>query len=113
MKKAILFIFACLTLCLVQGCQTWTGGVAPSNIPLKGKKYAVLGEAQGQDTTWYLFGGIPLTTSTSTDLATQRCINKYYGDALIDVTADSYYYFYFILARNVTVVRGKVIKIYK
>lgn len=97
----------------MSGCQTWTGGVAPSNVPLKGKHYAVLGESQGQDATWYLFGFIPLTTSTSTKSAEQDCIGKYYGDALIDVTSDTYYYYYFILARDVTVVRGKVIKIYK
>jgi hypothetical protein len=110
MKKVLLFAGVSILILTLSGCMSYTGGVAPSNVPLEGKTYSKLGKSQGADNTWYLFGVLPLGTSASTEVALNRAIRKKDGDAMINITSDGYNYNYIVLGRHKTVVRGTVIK---
>jgi hypothetical protein len=110
MKKILMLISVCVLISTLSGCMSYTGGVAPSNVPLEGKSYNKLGKSQGADNTWYLFGVIPLGTSASSEVALNRAISKKSGDAMINITSDGYNYNYIVLGRHKTVVRGTVIK---
>lgn len=109
MKKMLLLFVTCVILLSISGCQTWTGGVASSSTPIEGREYTVLGPSSGTDNTWYILG-VPISTSCSTKAALNTAVRKLDGDGMINVTADSKMYFYFVVLRNTLTVQGDVIK---
>lgn len=107
----ILFSIACLGI--VSGCAHTPGGIAPSNVPIEGRKYHVVGPARATESVVRLFGIIPLSGSNSINGAMQACIRSRQGDALIGITSESYMQFWILFTRSTISVQGDVIKFEK
>ena len=98
---------------LLAGCAHFPGGLAPSSTPLEGRKYTVLGQAEGSDNYVLLFGILPVTGANTIRRAMDRACAKAGGDALIDVTVESHSEFWILFARYVTTVEGTAIRFNK
>ena len=99
-----------LLLFIVAGCAHSPGGIAPSSTPLEGKKYENLGKATGSDSLYYLLGIIPISNSNTTPEALANAIRSRNGDAMINITVESYAQWWVVVTRVVTTVQGDVIK---
>ena len=91
-------------------CAHVPGGIAPSNVPLCGKKYTILHETRASDSVVYLFSLIPISGSNSIRKTMQVAIDKAGGDALINITAESYCHNWILFSRDVITVEGIAIK---
>jgi len=91
------------------GCINAPGGVAPSNVPLEGRSYQIVGRTEGTDSSFWLLGLIPVTGSNTTDKALRDAIEKKKADALINITVDAYAQWWIVVTRYVTKVRGTAI----
>jgi hypothetical protein len=91
------------------GCAHFPGGIAPSNTPIDGRKYKVIGPASATDSCVRLFCILPISGSNSTRAAVKAAIDSKQADALIDVTVESYTQFWILFSRQVTAVYGKAI----
>lgn len=111
--KSLTTVVFLLLLLVIAGCAHMPGGIAPSSTPLQGRKYVDLGATTGTDSVIYLFGLIPLTGSNTTPKALDNAIKSRNGDAMINVTVESYSQWFFIITRTVTTVHGHVIKFQK
>jgi len=112
MSKAVKFsaLVVILLLFVVTGCAHVPGGIAASSTPLEGKEYVILGKATGQDSLYYLLGLIPLSNSNTTPEALANAVSSRGGDAMINVTVESYSQWFFVVTRVVTTVQGDVIR---
>jgi len=99
-----------LLLFIVSGCAHAPGGISPSSTPLEGKKYVNMGHATGADSLYYLLGIIPLSNSNTTPEALANAISSRGGDAMINITVESYAQWWVVVSRVVTTVQGDVIK---
>lgn len=104
------WIFSVSFLFVLAGCAHTPGGIAPSNIPIEGRKYRVVGSARATDSVVRLFGVIPVSGSNSIRGAMHDCIRSRKGDAMIEITSESYSQFWILFTRNTIVVQGDVIK---
>ena len=109
-KKYAGLILAGAVLAFTAGCIHSPGGIAPSTTPLAGRDYRVVGAASGTDSAVWLFGLLPLTGSNTTREALDDAMASKAADALIDVTVESYFQFWFFFTRSVTAVHGKAIR---
>ena len=96
----------CLVFCLMTGCATTPGGIAPSSTPLEGRSYTILGYTEATDSRVCLLGIIPISRHNSVRDAIQNAARKVGGDALIEVTAESYTQYYILFSRDITRVEG-------
>jgi len=94
----------------VAGCACAPGGIAPSNIPLEGRKFRVLGDVRGTDNNIWLFGVLPVSGANNTGTALDKAIRKRQADALINITVDTYFQNWILFTRRATSVRGQAIK---
>lgn len=100
---------ACLSL--TTGCIHRPAAVAASSIPLEQGEYEILGDANDSDCLWSLFGLLPITTGNQTQNAINEAIQDVDGaDALVQMTVDSYYQFFFVLSRDCTQVEGVAVR---
>jgi hypothetical protein len=97
-------------LLLLAGCTMVPGGIAPSNTPINGRTYKVIGPADRTDSRVYLLGMLPLTGANTIRDAVEDAIQSRDGDALINVSVESYSQWWVILTRHVTRVQGDVIR---
>ena len=105
-----LSIVLSLSITLV-GCGHIPHWHSPSTIPLAAGGFEVLGPVKGQDCLWSLLGIIPVSDSSETHVAIERAIKSKPGaDALINVTADSFAHFYFIVSKYCIEVDGTAVK---
>ncbi len=110
MIKCLRWISLGALFCLITGCATTPGGLADSNTPLHAKPYTVIGETEGNDSWYALFGIIPITPGNSLRAAIKKAKGKVGADALIDITVDSYTQFWIVVVRRVTEVHAKGIR---
>ena len=108
--KSALFAVWSLLLLLAVGCAHTPGGIAPSTVPIEGRKYIELGPAKATSTAVYLFNFIPVSGSSSLRDAKYAAIRSKGADALIDVTAESYSQFWIIFAKSTIMVEGTAIR---
>ena len=106
----LLPIIALIGIMTIVSCARTAGGIAPSNVPLCGKKYTVLHRTRSSSSTIYLFSLIPVSGSNSIRKAMRAAIEKAGGDALINITAESYYQNWILFSRNVITVEGTAIR---
>lgn len=106
--KGILPGLAGMILMYAAGCATVPGGVAPSNTPLEGRSYQVLGYTESTDSRICLLGipFLPITGHNSIRNAIQSAARRVGGDALIEITVEGYYQYWLLFSRNVTRVEG-------
>jgi len=93
MKKAVVVSIIALLALAVTGCSTYSGGVAPSNVPLEPNSYTtggrVTGTSWGVNILWF----IPVSFC-STQSALAAALDESSGRALVQVTADTRKYYW-------------------
>ena len=110
MKSITAIIAAVLVLTLLSGCVMAPGGVAASSTPINGREYIQLGYAKETDSRFYLLGLIPITGANTSRDAIDEAVRSRGGDALINVTVESYAQWWIVVTRFTTRVEGDVIR---
>jgi hypothetical protein len=103
-------LLSVIVISLLSGCLYRPGAIAPSNIPLEGRSYRMVGETAATDSAIRLFGILPVSGSNTTRQAMDAAIRKRSGDALIDITVEHYTQYWILFSRHVTAVRGLAIQ---
>ena len=109
-KLVTKILLAILVVSLLGGCIYRPGGIAPSNIPLEGRSYRMVGETASTDSAIRLFAVLPVSGSNSIREALDAAMRKRSADALIDITVEHYTQFWILFTRSVTAVRGTAIQ---
>jgi hypothetical protein len=99
-----------IAISLLAGCIHAPGGIAPSNVPLEGRSYREVGVTKATDSAIRLFGILPVSGSNSIRAALDAAIRREGGDALINITVESYVQNFIIFVRFVTAVHGTAIR---
>lgn len=100
-------ILLALTLgVLSTGCIRSPIAMMAASRPLEQGGYTELGKVEETDCLWYLFGIIPITTGNNMQDAMADAIKRTGGDALIQVTAETYYQNFIVVARYCTIIQG-------
>lgn len=86
------------------------GGVAASTTPIEGRSYVNLGRTVQTDSRVYLLGFIPVTGANYTRDAIDKAVRSKRGDAMIDVTVESFWQWWILWTRVATRVEGDVIR---
>ena len=95
---------------LVSGCAHTPGGISASSTPIEGRAYTILGPASGNSSCVRLFGFIPVSSSSTIRAALNSAIRDKRGDALIEVTVESFNHHYILFSRHVVRVEGVAIR---
>ena len=103
-------IFSAFMTLLLSGCAMMPGGIAASNTPINGREYAKLGYARETDSRIYLLGLIPISGANTIRDAIQGAIDSKNGDALINITVETYSQDWILFSRYLTRVEGNVIR---
>ncbi|MDC9728545.1 MAG: hypothetical protein PSN04_04345 [Methyloprofundus sp.] len=100
-----------IVLSFLTACAHIPGGVSASNIPLAPNSYTILEEVEGNDCYYSLLGLIPLTDGNeSKDALEDALIQVPETDALIQITADSYFQYWILWSNTCTQVRGTAVR---
>lgn len=101
-----------LLLCLVMmaGCIRSPIAMMPSSKPLSQGNYTELGPVEETDCLWYLFGVFPISSGNNFQDALNDATRQRNGDALVQVTAETYYQNFLVVARYCTIVQGIAVK---
>jgi hypothetical protein len=92
---------------LLSGCFHGAVAVAPATRPLEQGGYRDLGPVSGSDCLWSLFGVLPISTGNTLQRALVDALEERPGaDALVQVTADTFFEHYIVVARACTQVEG-------
>ena len=81
-----------------------------STRPLTQGGYTELGPVEETDCLWYLFSVFPISSGNDFQAAIRDAIRQRSGDALIQVTAETYYQNFLIVSRYCTIVQGIVVQ---
>jgi hypothetical protein len=109
-KVVIALVASSVLVAGATGCATAPGGIAPSNIPIEGRKFRVLGDVRATDSNIWLFGVIPVSGANNVRTALDKAIRKKQADALINITVDAYDQWWILFTRRATSVHGQAIK---
>jgi hypothetical protein len=107
-------LIACI-ICslLVSGClhkRVRATGLGPQAKVMENKKYRVLGESEGQSSSFNLLWLIPVTVRIDYDRAVNEAINSLHGDNLIDVRTWKETQIWILGMVEILHVKGKVIQ---
>lgn len=94
----------------LSGCAMTPGGIAASTTPIEGRKYVNLGRAVQTDSRIYLLGLIPISGGNYTRDAIDKAVGRKGGDAMTDVTVESFWQWWILWTRMATRVEGNVIR---
>ena len=83
-----------------------------STRPLAQSGYRELGPVSESDCMWYLFGFIPISSGNTMQRAMRKAIEAGRGDALIQVTSDSFYQNFILFSRYCTDIEGIAVQSY-
>lgn len=97
-------------LVLMGGCIRTPISMMTSTRPLEQNRYVELGPVEENDCIFYLFGLIPLSSANDMQGALRDAIKKSRGDALIQVTAETFYENYIVVSRYCTVIQGIAVR---
>jgi hypothetical protein len=93
------------------GCLHYSGGIAPSNVPLDPDGYTVIGPAYGIDCRWGILGIIPLSGANETRRAVEQAIQSTPGaDALVNVSTDTFGQYWLVISRHCTEVHAMAVQ---
>lgn len=84
-------------------------GITQSNIPLQGKTYEKLGQAEGESSAYSILG-IWQVNRTDIDGAIKQAVAAKKGDALINVTWQERTYWFILVGWHYLEVKGEVVK---
>jgi hypothetical protein len=105
-------IFCIIVSALLSGClyfHTRATGIEPQAKNFDNKKYAILGEAEGQSSSFNLLWIIPVTPRINYDKAVSQAIESRKGDNLIEVRSWKERQIWILGFIEILYVRGKVI----
>ncbi len=74
--------------------------------------YTELGRTKGNDCVYFLFGFLPISGGNETHAAVQKAIRHGNGDALINVTSDTYSQFFIVFTRTCTQVKATAVRVH-
>ena len=109
-RSLFAIIIASCILIYMSGCAMRPGGIAASTTPIDGRKYSNLGRVIETDSRVYLLGFIPITGANTTRDAIDSAVRSQDGDAMINVTVESYVQWWILFTRFATRVEGDVIR---
>lgn len=95
---------------LASGCIRSPVAMMPSTKPLTQGGYTEIGPVEETDCLWYLFSFIPITTGNNMQGAMRDGIKRMGGDALIQVTAETYYQNFIVVSRYCTIIQGIAVR---
>src|SRR3990167_8468816 len=95
---------------LASGCIRSPIAMMPSTKPLAPGGYTEIGPVEETDCLWYLLSFIPITTGNNMQGAMSDAIKRMGGDALIQVTAETYYQNFIVISRYCTIIQGIAVK---
>jgi len=90
----------------LSGCIHTPIAMMTSTRPLQQGGYRELGPVSESDCMWYLFGFIPVSSGNTMQRAMNKAIEAGHGDALIQVTSDTFFQYFIILSRYCTQIEG-------
>lgn len=91
----------------LSGCIHTPVAISASTRPLAPDGYEVLDEVEATDCLWALFGLLPVSSGNHLHGAIRKAIGKADGaDALIQVSAETFYQHFIIISRACTQVNG-------
>lgn len=102
-------LWSSMLLVLISGCIRSPIALVASTKPLAPDGYAELGPVEETDCIWYLFGILPVTGGNNMQDAIADAIESRHGDALIQVTAETYFQYFIVVSRYCTIVQGIVV----
>ncbi len=97
-------------LLLLAGCIRSPIAMMPSSKPLAPGSYTELGPVEETDCLWYLFSVIPISSGNDFQAALSDASHQRGGDALVQVTAETYYQNFLVVSRYCTIVQGIAVK---
>lgn len=95
---------------LASGCIRNPIAMMPSTKPLQPGSFSELGPVEETDCLWYLFGFLPITSGNNMQGAMRDAIKKGGGDALVQVTAETYYQNFLVVSRYCTIIQGVAVR---
>ncbi len=110
MKCKILFMIGLPFLAALTSCATLPI-TAASTTPLNDRAYADLGETEGSDRVWSLFG-LWMFGRPDTDEAIRKALAKNGGEALINATLTQKRMWFLLFSIDTVTVEGKAVKFY-
>ena len=110
LRSLVAMALLSLMAIVMNGCAMMPGGVAASTTPLEGRKYTNLGRTVETDSRIYLLCLIPVSGANTTRHAIDSAVSSRGGDAMINVTVESYAQCWILFSRFVTRVDGDVIR---
>lgn len=97
-------------LVLTSSCIRSPVAMMPSTRPLEQGGYQELGPVEETDCIWYLFGILPISSGNNLQSAMRDGIRRGGGDALIQVTAETYYQNFIVVSRYCSIVQGIAVR---
>src|SRR5512146_1227243 len=95
---------------LASGCIRTPVAMMPSTKPLAPGGYTEIGPVEETDCLWYLFSFLPITSGNNMQGAMRDAIKRMGGDALIQVTAETYYQNFIVVSRYCTIIQGIAVR---
>lgn len=95
---------------VASGCIRTPIGMLTSTRPLSQGGYTELGPVEETDCLWYLFSVFPISSGNNFQDAMKDAIRQRDGDALIQVTAETYYQNFLVVSRYCTIVQGIAVR---
>jgi hypothetical protein len=92
------------------GCIRSPIGMMTSSKPLAQGGYTELGPVEETDCLWYLLGFLPISAGNNMQSALVDATNQRHGDALIQVTAETYYQNFIVVSRYCTIIQGIAVR---
>jgi hypothetical protein len=92
------------------GCIRSPVAMMASTKPLNQGGYTELGPVEETDCLWYLFSFLPITSGNNMQDAMADAIKRKGGDALIQVTAETYYQNFIVISRYCTIIQGIAVR---
>ncbi len=113
-KSGIVILTACMVCSiLASGClhkRVRSTGIGPQAKVMENKNYRVLGESEGQSSSFNLLWVIPVTLRMDYDRAVNDAITRLNGDNLIEVRTWKEVQIWIVGMVEILHVKGKVIK---
>ena len=107
MKKLALVVLAMVSL---SGCFRSPIAMMTSTKPIAPGTFQELGSVEETDCLWMLFGFLPITTGNDMQAAIRDAIRQGGGDALVQVTAETYYQNFIVVARYCSIIQGVAVR---
>ncbi len=92
------------------GCIRSPIAMMTSSKPVAPGSYTELGSVEETDCLWYLFQVIPISSGNNMQDALNDATRQKNADALIQVTAETYYQNFLVVSRYCTIIQGVAVR---